>query len=452
MKPGGTCAIEEPGAAAIGSNPQKEAVREELGRVLESEYFRSSPRSSQFLRFVVEHTLEGCQEQLKERLIGIEVFGRKPSYVTEADSVVRVRASDVRRRLSQYYANLSQSSGCRIEIPPGSYIPQFLVWDRTSEKNGAAAGEPATREAVTGAGIAPAVPVPHPPAGRSGLRYGVAALLIALFAMVPAVYRFSAGRRVQAAGDTNEAQLEQFWQPALRDPKSVLICIGSPTTYTYTGSFQGTYVREHGIDPNRDPQWTIDPQKGTIPGSVIIPVKAQYVGAGDADLATLLSALFGRMGKTSELRLSVGTSYSEISDEPTVLIGAFTNRWTLQSASNEPFYFVQKGPERLIEERDGLHRQWTPPHLRADGTTGVDFALVSRLMDSETGKFLVTAAGISGFGSRAAGYFLTRPDLLARALSKAPPDWQRKNLQFVLETRIVDDAPTAPEVVAWRSW
>lgn len=113
---------------------------------------------------------------------------------------------------------------------------------------------------------------------------------------------------------------------------------------------------------------------------------------------------------------------------------------------------MQKGPDRLIEERDGQHRQWTPPHLGANGKTGEDFALVSRLVNAETGKFLVTAAGVSGFGSRAAGYFLTRPDLLARALSQASPDWPRKNLQFVLETRIVDDAPTAPDVVAWRTW
>lgn len=185
---------------------------------------------------------------------------------------------------------------------------------------------------------------------------------------------------------------------------------------------------------------------------MIIPVRSQYVGAGDADLAVLLSALFGRLGKASELRLSDDTSYSDISDEPTVLIGAFTNRWTLQSASHEPFFFAQQGPERLIEERDGQHRRWISPNLRADGSTGQDFALVSRLVDSETGKFLVTAAGISGFGSRAAGYFLTRPDLLTRALSQAPQDWPRKNLQFVLETRIVDAAPTAPEVVAWRTW
>jgi hypothetical protein len=427
---------------AIGVEEQ-ETIRGEMERILHSEAFRSSPRCRQFLRFVVEHTLDGRQDHLKERIIGVEVFGRNPAYPTEADSVVRVRATEVRKRLSQYYANAPHAQPCRIEIPPGSYVPQFLP-----------AAKPEDAEKVDlQRNAPPPVALPRPPAPRRWLWIAIVAVLsIAVPAGVLEAFRIAAEHRVQASMDANEVQLERFWEPAIRDPKSVLICIGSPTTYTYSGSFQGNYVRDHGIDPNRQPQWTIDPQKGTIPGSVIIPVKAEYVGAGDANLAVLLSALFGRLGKASQFRLSEDTSYSEISDAPTVLIGAFTNRWTLQSVSQEPFVFAQKGPIRLIEERDRQRREWISPHLRADGRTGEDFALVSRLVNSETGKFLVTSAGISGYGSRAAGYFLTRPDLLARALSAAPPDWSRKNLEFVLETRIVDDAPTAPEVVAWRTW
>ena len=443
MRPHGAFAVAEDGEFAIPTNEQKKMIREEMGRILQSESFRSSPRCTQFLRFVVEQTLEGHHEQLKERIIGIEVFGRKPSYPTEGDSVVRVRATEVRRRLTEYYSTAPHSTACRILLPSGSYIPQFLPPEPASEQTEAVVPPPV---------VSAAPPVLQPPAWRSRFRFGLAALLIALPLVVLAAYKFFPSEQVKAPADSYETLLEQFWQPAIQDSKPVLICIGSPTTYTYSGSFQGNYVREHGIDPNLQPQWTIETQKGTIPGSVIIPVKAEYVGAGDSNLAVLLSALFGRLRKPSEFRLSDNTSYTEISDAPTVLIGAFTNRWTLQSVSKEPFGFVQKGPDRLIEERDGQHRQWIPPHLRADGRTGEDFALVSRLVDSETGKFLVTAAGISGFGSRAAGYFLTRPDLLAKALNQASPDWSRKNLQFVLETRIVDDAPTAPEVVAWRVW
>lgn len=442
MKLHDACAVGEEGSIAVRSDEQKKAVRDEMERILHSEPFRISPRCSQFLRFVVENTLEGHQEELKERIIGIEVFGRSPAYLTEGDSVVRVRATEVRRRLSQYYGNFPHASACRIEIPPGSYIPQFRVLDEVA----------AEEETVAGERIAPGALLPDSPAKPGRLRLAIVAMLVVLAAAGVTAYRLWAAHQVKAVADADEAQLEQFWQPALQDPKPVLICIGSPTTYTYSGSFQGNYVREHHIDPNLQPQWTIDPQQGDIPGKVIIPVKAQYVGAGDANLAALLSSLFGRLRKPSEFRLSENTSYTEISDAPTVLIGAFTNRWALQSVSKEPFFFAQKGPDRLIEERDGQHRQWIAPHLHADGRTGEDFALVTRLVDSETGKFLVTAAGISGFGSRAAGYFLTRPDLLARELNRASPDWPRKNLQFVLETRIVDDAPTAPEVVAWRTW
>jgi hypothetical protein len=441
MKIQGTFAIAEDGEFAILTSKQKEMIRQELERIFQSEAFRSSPRCKQFLRFVVEHKLEGHREQLKERTIGIEVFGRKPSYLTEGDSVVRVRATEVRRRLTEYYAT-PRSGSWRILLSSGSYIPQFLPPEAVAAED----------EAIP---ILP--PVPHQPdlnstARRKWYWLGLTLLLVLMSVVVLSISKFAQKRQIMASADTDEAQLEQFWLPAIQDSKPVLICIGSPTTYTYSGPFQGNYMREHGIDPNLQPQWTIDSQKSTIPGNAIIPVKAEYVGAGDANLAVLLSALFAHLKKPSEFRLSENTSYTEISDAPTVLIGAFSNRWTLQSAGKDPFFFAQRGPDRVIEERDGQHRRWTPPHLRADGRTGEDFALVSRMVDSETGKFLVTAAGISGFGSRAAGYFLTRPELLSRALRHASSDWSHKNLQFVLETRIVDDAPTAPEVVAWRTW
>lgn len=187
----------------MGSDEQK-TIREEMERILHSESFRCSPRSSQFLRFVVEHTLDGHQEELKERLIGIEVFGRKPSYLTEGDSVVRVRASEVRKRLSHYYASFPRSGSCRIEIPPGSYIPQFLSWDETT-------GEVETDERET---IAPRLSTPPAPEKRYRFRLGIAAILIALPVLVLAAYKLSAARQVHAFADANEAQLENFWEPA----------------------------------------------------------------------------------------------------------------------------------------------------------------------------------------------------------------------------------------------
>jgi hypothetical protein len=77
------------------------------------------------LRYTVERALSGKGEALKERTIGVEVFGRPPGYDTAADHVVRSTAGDVRRRLAQYYQENRQEGGLRITFAPGSYVPQF---------------------------------------------------------------------------------------------------------------------------------------------------------------------------------------------------------------------------------------------------------------------------------------------------------------------------------------
>jgi hypothetical protein len=102
----------------------------------------------------------------------------------------------------------------------------------------------------------------------------------------------------------------------------------------------------------------------------------------------------------------------------------------------------------VLVERIAKHgfKLWPGLLGAADGKTDEDNAIVSRILDAETGQFLVTAAGISGFGTRAAGFFLTRPEPMARELEKAPKGVTKmnKNVQFVLKTHVVDGAPTAP--------
>ncbi len=104
---------------------QRAAIRRELQKILSSPAFRTSKRSQQFLSYVVQHSLEGQTELLKERSIGAELFERPISYATGEDAVVRVLAVDVRKRLAQYYHERSSSSQVRIELPVGSYVPEF---------------------------------------------------------------------------------------------------------------------------------------------------------------------------------------------------------------------------------------------------------------------------------------------------------------------------------------
>ena len=113
-------------AIAAGDDDWATAVELELIAILQSPSFRGSPRSAAFLRFVVEESLAGRGDLLKERTIGAAVLGKAPGYDTGADSGVRVRANEVRKRLAAHYDSAGTKAGIRIELPPGTYAPRFV--------------------------------------------------------------------------------------------------------------------------------------------------------------------------------------------------------------------------------------------------------------------------------------------------------------------------------------
>lgn len=103
-----------------------EVVRSQLDRILSSEGFARNDRLSGFLKFVVEQELSECGDQIKESIIGVEVFGRRPDYDVRQDSVVRTEAGKLRARLAKYYAAEGAASQLIIELPKGGYRPVFL--------------------------------------------------------------------------------------------------------------------------------------------------------------------------------------------------------------------------------------------------------------------------------------------------------------------------------------
>ena len=104
--------------------PDTAAIREQLDRILASAGFQNSERLSRFLRFTVEAKLRGEEGQIKEYLIGREVFDRGDDYDARLDPIVRVEARRLRKRLEEYYA-ASAGETLRIAFPKGSYAPEF---------------------------------------------------------------------------------------------------------------------------------------------------------------------------------------------------------------------------------------------------------------------------------------------------------------------------------------
>src|SRR5580658_3153211 len=106
-----------PGAWHPQTREDRNAVLRELKRVLASPHFSSSKRYPALLQYIVEKTLEGKAELLKERTLGVDVFERQPAYDTNTDTVVRYTAGEVRKRLLLFYHEHSSTSGIRISLP-----------------------------------------------------------------------------------------------------------------------------------------------------------------------------------------------------------------------------------------------------------------------------------------------------------------------------------------------
>ena len=401
------------------STGQQHQVDQTLERVLASAAFRNSKQCQKFLRYVVEHSHAGNDELLKERCIGMEVFGRDADYDTAADPVVRVRATEVRKRLSQYYGESPLDDDVRFEMPQGSY-----------------------RADIHWPGPAPAQHTGPKPISRRRIWPIVATFGAVCIAMI--AYLAWPSKPQPTAVDT-------FWAPVVESPRPVLLYCGQPVVYFLSREVHDKYRDGVPADKKRGSYaLTLEPD-ATLHGRDIIPVTDQFVGIGNAHTAALLTGFFAARHKTVEIRYANDLSFSDLRNSSSVLIGAFSNLWTLEMTSQLRFVFEQENGLRRIRDR-AKNRTWQLPNIAPDGKTSEDYALVTRLFDSASGQLLLSAAGITQYGTRSAGEFLTDPVRLQQAFASAKPDWPKRNIQVLLHTTIYKGTPAAPKILAIHVW
>jgi serine/threonine-protein kinase len=119
----------------MGVDPRE--VREHLDKILASPSFSGALRVQRLLRFVVEESLEGRAGEIKESVLAVQVFGRRSDFDSHSDSVVRVHATHLRKRLREYYRTDGLRDGVVIDFPPGAYVPAFRP---AADSRGAVAG------------------------------------------------------------------------------------------------------------------------------------------------------------------------------------------------------------------------------------------------------------------------------------------------------------------------
>lgn len=445
--------LEDTGAST-GQAPHPEAagVWLALENILSSQPFRTSKQCQDLLRYIVQHSLGGDETGLRERVVGVEVFGRQANYDTGEDPVVRMRAADVRKRLAQYYQSAEHDGALgsliHIELKPGSYRASFR------SETPAARPMPAEASVIAAAPIAAAEPVavhadlaPVPllqvergAATRRRLRPAMLLGLLVLAAAAGLVWRL---RETRAAG----AQ-QRFWAPLTRSGRPVLIYLGSNATYILRPEVLERYQHEHSKEYT-GPEFYPDLTKGGwIRTEDFLPQKNTFVTVGDLAASAQLISLMSLWQKPFILRSAEDVSMGELRGTPTVLIGGFNNRWTLETMGDLPFAFRDG---RRIQSRSDPKRGWSmAPGSGGENTE--DFALISRVLHADTGGPVLAIGGIGSYGTQAAAEFVTSEEEMNKLLKGAPPGWEGKNMQAVLRIKVVEYSPVATEVVATVYW
>jgi hypothetical protein len=406
------------------AQPTTEMIENQLALLVKHPSLCSSRRLVSLLQFVVRQTLNGTADQLKERTIGVEVFGREPDYDTSNDHIVRTAASDLRKRLAAYYGDPAHLSQTRIDIPSGGYVPQFRL----------VSAERVTEETHPDgiSSVSTEVTLTQNPRKLSTTRKWVRAALFVVVAGIIAVSGALVSRN-------RESPRTLFWKPVLQETGPLLFVIGD--------------------ERQAPPPPVLDGGADRLPPSKDVEREFPSATIADAAAMTRIASVLAAEGKAPTVRGDPDTSFSDLQNGPAVLIGLFDNEWSLRLTRPLRFSLASDPDRHLLyihDRQNPADRSWSvlatglftseDPSSRKRPTA--DFALISRIENSQTGKVVVIAGGLYIFGTEAAGKFLTDPQL-ENLTAAIPMSHHGRDLQIVLRTDVIDGIPGPPKIVAY---
>jgi hypothetical protein len=375
----------ENAATSTLSGPSADLALGQLDQIFASPSFSASPRCRDFLGFVVRETLVGRGDSIKERTIAMEVFGKDSSFEPGEDSLVRVKAREVRKRLSEFY-ELHPESVVRIALPLGGYVPTFHQLEPEGPP------EP----------MVDRVPVAEPRrmSRRAWLWGGVGC---AAAAAAWPVWRYAQGP---------STPLDRLWAPIFATRTPLLISI---------------------------------PQLRAQDGSLM-----PRVGLGAATAANEAAEFLSSRRYPYRLRFGADLTFSQLREQPSLLLGGFSSTWTTQETDGLRFSMLPVEGGGVIH--DAKTQTNYGPVLVKRGYAPEDYALICRLFDASLGQIILIAAGITTFGTESAARFLFRSELFEQIVAGHGTNWYTDNFQAVIKVSVVDATPSTPTLVATHFW
>lgn len=396
-------------------NPSSEAERElvlaELEAILASYHFRGSKRYPALLRYVVEAALDGRAADLKERTLGVEVFGRDPQYDTNTDPVVRISAGEVRKRIAQYYHENKEFVQVRIELPLGSYAPEFHT----------RAGQALETEPPPALQPVLVAETRHP----RRFVFRVLWAVLGLLAVAGGIAAFVSYRQINPAEATSASKL---LAPLVKSPRPILIVVGASHPPKMIAETPETSFSDHTTGPYH------------------------HVSIGTAIALANVAGLLRQSGRSYEVKEDTETSLTDIRSRSLILIGATNNVWTMRLVDPLRYHFIRNTVVQLQDKKDLQNTAWSIDFSKPYTTVPRDFGLLARFYDPTTEGQVMVVAGVGPYGTEAASEFIVNAEHLDELAHKLAPGWENRNFEVVLQTDVIDSKIGPPDMIAQTIW
>jgi hypothetical protein len=424
----------------IGSEEKVTHLLQHLKEVTDGAAFKGSFRGGQFLRYIVKQAIAGHFDSLKERVIGVELFGRSPSYDTGDDAIVRVTASDVRRRLLQHYGRYGFTSEYRISLPVGSYIPEFTR-DFAAKSNIPEAGVDHTPPAIAQRPEPFLVPLPavtirsarataqpeHPQADGSSSstrpsvrrRHAWLAIQVAIALCILGGCVFYL--RTSPAVFSFESVSVNPWATFFSSVRPTQIITSDPNIVEIQGFTGGQITvsdyanHNYFAGPNK-----LTPEQDNFCRIILRGDKAATV---DTQIAVTIAQLAQSSGRRVSVHGARSIRLSDLRTEDNfVLLGSpRSDPWSGLFNDQLDFQFVfdralKQEYIRNVHPRAGEQANYIPTAL--GWATGQSYAIIAVVRNPDQDGNVLLLAGADVEGTQAAGEFVTDPGRLSNGMKK----------------------------------
>ena len=421
------------------------AVRAELESILAAPAFAQSSRCKRFLSHVVGQALSGNSDQLKERMIGVKVFDRACDYDTGEDSIVRVTANEVRKRIGQFYQESKSNHSIQIDLPRGSYVPEFKIHpagpgsgaeakthlDRLHSQPNAPAPHPVVAPELVPAEERERIAGSQPPGHAAATRKsGPRPLWLSVAVLVLLVSGTVLFGFLNRKASSNSPEL---WKAFLESKAPVLVCLG-----THDLPVQGAAF---------------------APGTEDVVMRTETIPIDDATVLTSMAKSLATQGIPFRLVAAEQVSLTDLEAQPVILIGAVDNKWTLQLTQDLRYRIsvdYPLGPDKppAASIVDSQHVSEAVGKIDFSVPLSAwknDYAIVARENDATIGVPVLIEAGLGNAGSLAASGLVTS-GALTQQLESNQSCRGKFNFEAVIGTGIIDSRPGTPHVLRLACW